>query len=363
MVMLALFVGLFSGELAGSLVCKELPSLPDPLGVAGPFAGVHRETLLVAGGANFPSKMPWDGGTKVWHKTVFALDRPNGSWKEVGELPHAIGYGVSITMEEGVVCLGGSDPNQHFSDCFCMRIDRTLEKMEVKFTSLPSLPRCCANMSGVAMGRTIFVAGGTESPTATVALRTFWALDMDDLALGWRELVPWPGEGRMLAVMGNHGGVVYLISGASLQADAQGKPLRSYLKDAYGYRPRQGWYRIADLPRPAVAAPSPAPTLAPEDKLDGFGGTTEASANGSRASILILGGDDGAQVHAAPSEHRGFPRSILAYDADRGAWSSWGELPTAQVTTPVVRWGDSFVIPSGEIRPGVRTSKVWTISP
>lgn len=30
---------------------RELPPIPDPLGVAGPLAGAHDGTLLVAGGA------------------------------------------------------------------------------------------------------------------------------------------------------------------------------------------------------------------------------------------------------------------------------------------------------------------------
>ena len=37
----------------------EIPSLPDSIGVAGPFVGVHGETLIVAGGANFPQPV-WE---------------------------------------------------------------------------------------------------------------------------------------------------------------------------------------------------------------------------------------------------------------------------------------------------------------
>ena len=33
---------------------SHLPPIPDALGVAGPFVGVHRDSLIVAGGANFP---------------------------------------------------------------------------------------------------------------------------------------------------------------------------------------------------------------------------------------------------------------------------------------------------------------------
>ena len=50
---------------------EKLPPLPDALGVAAPFAGVSGGALLVAGGANFPDKMPWEGGKKVWHDRVW----------------------------------------------------------------------------------------------------------------------------------------------------------------------------------------------------------------------------------------------------------------------------------------------------
>ncbi|MFO0044239.1 MAG: galactose oxidase, partial [Armatimonadota bacterium] len=51
---------------------KQLPPLPDPEGFAAPFAGMSHNQLLVAGGANFPDKRPWEGGTKVWYDKVFA---------------------------------------------------------------------------------------------------------------------------------------------------------------------------------------------------------------------------------------------------------------------------------------------------
>ena len=48
---------------------KSLPDLPGGFGVAGPFAGTHTDTLIIAGGANFPNGVPWrptaDGGTSA----------------------------------------------------------------------------------------------------------------------------------------------------------------------------------------------------------------------------------------------------------------------------------------------------------
>ena len=70
---------------------ERLAPLPDSEGFAYPFAGVHRGALLVAGGANFPGKRPWDGGEKVWYDTVFVLERPEGAWKIGGRLPRPLG--------------------------------------------------------------------------------------------------------------------------------------------------------------------------------------------------------------------------------------------------------------------------------
>ena len=79
---------------------ERLPDLPSKLGLAGAFAGVADGYLLVAGGANFPDQMPWDGGIKKWHDTVYALDKPDGAWSIVGQLPIPLGYGVSVTTTD-----------------------------------------------------------------------------------------------------------------------------------------------------------------------------------------------------------------------------------------------------------------------
>ncbi|HEX6961132.1 MAG TPA: hypothetical protein VF175_04645, partial [Lacipirellula sp.] len=63
---------------------ETLPPVPDPRGVAAPFAGVTENQLLVAGGANFPERPPWKNGKKVWYDRVWALASPKASWQGVG---------------------------------------------------------------------------------------------------------------------------------------------------------------------------------------------------------------------------------------------------------------------------------------
>jgi N-acetylneuraminic acid mutarotase len=324
-----------TGSLRLPLDWKQLPPLPDREGFAGSFAGVANGALLVAGGANFPDKRPWEGGTKIWYDRVFVLEAGAGAWRDAGRLPQAGGYGVSLPIDDGIAWIGGGDAARNFADVWLARWNGR----EVAFARGPSLPRPLAMAAGARVGRTLFVAGGLDRPDATRAQPAFFSLDLDRVSAGWRELPAWPGPERFLATAGAQDGAFYLFSGARLFADAQGKPAREFLRDAYRYTPGAGWKRLADLPRVAVAAPTPAPVA---------GG-----------KLLVIGGDDGAQAAVAQTAHRGFPRDVLAYDPESDTWSRAGEVPFSLVTTTLTTWRGEIVIPGGEARPGVRSTEVW----
>jgi N-acetylneuraminic acid mutarotase len=144
----------------------------------------------------------------------------------------------------------------------------------------------------------------------------------------------------MLATAGVAGDSFFLFSGASLHAGTDGKPVRTYLKDAYRFNPAQGWSRISDLPRAAVAAPSPALNILHK--------------------LLLVSGDDGENVEFRPLErHPGFPQTALSYDPATDKWNSGGQVPFSRVTVPVVHWDRGFVLTNGEVRPRERTPQVW----
>jgi N-acetylneuraminic acid mutarotase len=326
---------------------SDLPALPDPIGFAGPFAGVSGGAMLVAGGANFPDAPPWRGGTKTWHDRVFVLPDPRSQWIESDvKLPRPIGYGVSITTPNGMVCVGGSDARQHHAHVF--RLAWSTAERRLQIADLPPLPRPVANACGARVRNTIYIAGGLAEPNAASTLRTFFALDLNAREPAWRSLPPWPGRPRMLAVAAadDASNAFYLFSGADLAPGPDGKPVRTYLKDAYRYTPESGWRRLADMPRPAVAAPSPAVV----DLID------------ARLRIAIHGGDDGANVDFQPlDEHPGFPRTTLFYNLAFNNWREAGDWPVPSVTNPLVGWAGGRVAPSGEIRPGVRTPRIQVV--
>ncbi len=316
---------------AADLKWSQLPPLPDARGFAGSFAGVSGGALIVAGGTHFIDKMPWEGGTKLWYDTVFALDKSDGQWRITGKLPKPSGYGVSITTSEGLVIVGGGNATEHFREVFWLD----------NKASLAPLPKPCAFMSGCVLDDVIYIAGGIETPTATGAMNTFWSLHLKKLGAQWQELPPCPGKPRILACMAVADSAVHLFSGAALHAGKDGKPEREWSNDAWRFKPASGWEKLPDMPRVAVAAPNPASVI--------------------DSKILILGGDDGALVNFEPkSKHPGFPRSILAFDVKSQTWSRAGEVPFSLVTTNAVLWRDQIIVPGGEARPGVRSPQVWS---
>jgi SSS family transporter len=342
------------------LAWDQLPSLPNGAGFAGPFAGVSNDALLVAGGTNFPNGRPWDGHPKVWHDSIFVLPEPQGKWEVGGRLPRPLGYGVSLTTNEGLLCLGGGDKDRHYADAFILKWING--KIEV--VALPPTPRPAAFSCGAVLGRTVYVAGGQEQPDSSATLRAFWALDLSKRPeeQSWQQLEPWPGRPRMLAVAAAQDGSFLIFGGVDLVPGKNGRSQREYLTDAYRFTPGQGWKRIADLPRAAAAAPNPAPSL-------------------GQSHVLILGGDSGdlaLRTAELKDQHAGFCSDILAYHTITDTWVRMGEVPKVPgddpvnnpnagvwppVTTVATWWRGHIALPSGEVRPGVQTPRVlWAAS-
>lgn len=315
---------------------ESYPPLPDSIGVAGAFAGAIQDTWIIAGGASFPDKMPWENGTKVWTDAVWAFDTTSQQWRAAGKLPRPSAYGVSLSFDSSVLLIGGCDALAHHLEVYRLRLSGN----EIVFDRWPDLPVPLAYSCGAILGRTVYLSGGTETPAATRASSRVLTLNLDSPDQGWSEIEPCADEPVMLATAAAVDGQLLVIGGASLTRDDNSSlPKRQYTSRVRRYRPGQGWTFGTPAPRPIAAAPSPAPVIGP-------------------ATIWIVGGDDGAQVGQPPQEHRGFRSEILAYHAVTNAWWQAGQTPIRRVTTPAFAWRDRFVIPSGEVRPGVRSPQV-----
>jgi SSS family transporter len=307
--------------------------------------------LIVAGGANFPEPLFKNDqvnplAKKVWRDNVYVLADPDGQWQRAGVLPRPLAYGASVATAEGVICIGGSDAGRHYSDVFML----TWTDSKIERTDLPALPKPCANTTAAPLGTSIYVAGGQQSPDTGAAMHNFWALDLSQDGSQWVELSPWPGPERILPVVAVQDGSFFLFSGCRLLTDEDGNIQREYLTDAYRFTPNSGgdvagqWKRIADVPAPVVAAPTPA-------------------ASAGQSHILVFGGDHGRHAKRnleLMDRHPGFSTDILAYHTITDTWAKVGTIPAGHVTTTVVMWDGRIVVPSGEIRPGTRSPKVFS---
>jgi N-acetylneuraminic acid mutarotase len=155
------------------------------------------DKLIVAGGANFPDKKPWEGGKKRWYDEVWAFDLKLKTWEQLGKLPKPIAYGVSVTFNDAIICVGGSNDTEYLSDVFRL----SLRDGDLLIETLPSLPIQHGNGAGGLVGKMLLIIGGQTSANDTVALRDLWRLDLESIEKGWKRLDDHPGVGRILPIV------------------------------------------------------------------------------------------------------------------------------------------------------------------
>lgn len=318
---------------------RQLPSYPRLPGVAGVIAGVHRGVLLAGGGANFPDAPPWEGGKKVTYDDLHVFFPAENLWHPGGILPEPRGYAAVVSMPPGVLVCGGENAGKVFQDSFWL----SWTGQAVSITPGPRLPAATTSPAAAVLGDRVYLAAGFAEGTPRLTRSGFWSLDWKNPEAGWTELPPCPGPSRAQAVMAAVDGAIYLISGIGIAPGADGKPQATYLTDAYRYRPGQGWEKLPDSPRSAIAAPSPAPV----------------SADGTR--IYVLGGVDGRLAGKQPRDTR-VPGDIIYFDVPANEWNTSAERwPDPVVTSPAVKLGGDWLLVSGETMAGVRTPHVWSV--
>lgn len=321
------------------LTWTKLGVLPGSEGLAGTFAGRQGDWLFVAGGTNFPDKPMTDGGERCWHDRIHLYNLTDRAWKEGGKWPTPITTGGSVTSDRGIVCVGGSNAAGAVKKAWLVSI----AKGQAVLTALPDLPKPLSGMAIVARGSLIFVLGG-QHEAGPFSTSDFLCLDLSRPSKGWRALPPLPSEGIMNCVLTATASELYVFGGIRIEKEANVGFVPPYLNEGWIYREKTGWEKIADLPHPSGAAPSPALS---------WDGTT----------FYLLGGADGSHMLKSPRVFEGFPRRIMVYDKSTDKWSEAGEMPAAPLVAPVIpgQKKDYYLL-GGETGPGLRAREIWHIT-
>jgi cyclically-permuted mutarotase family protein len=354
---------------------KKIASVPDAgdaktsLGLAGAINGVNNDVLIVAGGSNFPGKLPWEGGMKVYYDNIFVLEKKGNEYcwnKNVKSvLPESIAYCGNTSTPSGVVYVGGENENGISNKCFLIKWNKKENAVDVK--PLPDLPLALTNIAVTNIDDVIYAVGGDEQNNS---LNSFFSLDLKDKNLHWKKNPDFPialANATAVAQNSKSGKKIFVIGGRSKTPSGISDLHNTVF--AFDFQKNQ-WKRCTDISEGAH--------------------TTNLSAAGGVAlhnnEILITGFDNGKTFHQietliakiaqakAPEEkqklteeknnlsihHKGFDKSLLLYNINSDRWTKIGELPfAAHVTTTDIKWGNDIIVSNGEIKPGVRTPDVW----
>ncbi|MFV0268440.1 MAG: sodium:solute symporter family transporter, partial [Draconibacterium sp.] len=308
------------------------------------------------------------------------IGKESHSWKKTEvRLPYKSGYGGAVSTPYGLLCFGGNTQSNVISESWFIDFIPSTENVEIK--AGPKLPVPLTNFAFAKVNNTIFVAGGI-SEIGKASKKIFLSLDISALNPSdwkWKILPVWEGQPRAFAVAAAQSNGVtncfYLFSGRNIQENNK----TEVLYDAHVYNPALNkWSVISEgqnkeFPVMAgTAFPVGASTIAFASGANGNLMKKQMTIEQHIANLKALHNKNEivkTDIELAQKEltdhlekHPGFGNKIIGFNTLTNKTYDIDTLPgTEQVTTTAVQWGDSFIIPSGEIRPGVRTPTLLKI--
>ncbi|MDD2438077.1 MAG: kelch repeat-containing protein [Massilibacteroides sp.] len=296
-------------------------------GLAGVFSGMVQKHLLLIGGANFPDKKPWEGGQKQWWATLYDYDLANKRWEVIPDfLPIPLAYGISIQLQDTLLCIGGCDREVCYSEVWSLSHSQGKWAMDTDWPSLP-VPLACG--TGVLCRDKVYVFGGQSNMQHPIATSLAFVLNLKAKEKGWLKIPSWPGAPKGYAVSVALNGKVYLFGGRDY--DDNGKS--NVYTDGFVFDPATTtWEKL--------------PGVFPVMAGTAFSDDTE--------TIYFIGGVE--KTLPTTPDHPGFSREIRGYNINDKKIENLGTVPYAvPVTTHLVQQDDTIFITSGEVNPGIRT--------
>lgn len=110
------------------------------LGVSGAFAGVLGNTIILAGGTNFPEGHPFfDGASKRFYQEVFLLQPAANqlTHQKTVMLPQPLAYGATVQLDDKLYFVGGVNAQGAQSMVYQLSLDETGEPVILALGQLP----------------------------------------------------------------------------------------------------------------------------------------------------------------------------------------------------------------------------------
>ncbi len=132
-------------------------------GVTAPFVAKINQTIILAGGCNFPNKTAANNGAKAFYNDIYrAHSNPNSSrlvWQKIGQLKQPMAYGASIETPDGYyLFVGGRNQEKVFDNISKVRYSETLDSLIID--RFPPMPKPRYNMGVAILEEKLYVVGG-----------------------------------------------------------------------------------------------------------------------------------------------------------------------------------------------------------
>ncbi|MCC8119920.1 MAG: cyclically-permuted mutarotase family protein [Bacteroidales bacterium] len=350
-----------SDSLPASTFLLEIPESEPGIenGVSASYGGCIGNIAIFAGGCNFPEDPLGKNSQKRFYQGIYAKDlsNPDNQWHRIGSLPAPMAYGASAQTDQGLVLIGGCDSTNSLASTWLL----TLNADKAALTPLPDLPAPIDNMSAVAIGSKIYVAGGNFAGQPSNSLL---CLDLDTLNAGWYSLPPFPGNPRVQPVMASGFGAdkdcnLYLFGGFAGKGSNREATLDT---DGFCYSPTlQKWTALLG---PLDLEGNPLSV--------GGGAACSIKANNSdlNGKILVTGGVNAkiflkALQNQAPDylyhpiEWYCFNPNLLVFDPATTEWSVLGTDPAyARAGALLISAPSEVLLIGGELKPRIRTPHI-----
>lgn len=326
------------------------------MGLAGPIAGMLQDGLLVAGGANFPSGMPWEGGQKVYQKKAYLYAiGADGAVKLEREMPFedSLAYSANVSAEKYLYSVGGERNGKATDDVFRYNfVNGTLLR-----DSISSLPIPLTNAGAAIIDHHLYVVGGENNEAVSDKV---YRMDLHKPVSGWTEFARLGYPVSHAAVVADAQGGIIIAGGRMRNLNAKStiytKVLRLNTED-------KSIDELPVLPYPIAA------------------GTAVCYNN----TLILIGGDTGSTFHQVEDmiaainlstdtvqkaeltekknrilrTHPGFGKEVWAMNLKAKTWYRLEDIKgESPVTTTAILKNKFIIIPSGEIKAGVRTDQI-----
>ncbi|WP_455607981.1 hypothetical protein [Bacteroides rodentium] len=117
-----------------------------------------------------------------WGRNAVCLSEKAGFTLYEELLSKPLAYGASITLSDGILCIGGRDSSQCYKDVFLV----TMQQGKLNISEdWPPLPFPLSNAAGVLLDNKVYLLGGRKSVSPSRSTAAVFVLVLANKSRGW----------------------------------------------------------------------------------------------------------------------------------------------------------------------------------